>query len=285
MPNPLQELPPRAASANHGLVARAFPAVGWLAAYDPKWLEGDFVAGLIAAGVVVPQAMAYAPIAGLALVAGLYTALVPLVVNAVRGTSRPLSMTTTLTIAILTAGALHSLVPQPNNDLLLSASATLAVLVGVVLVMASRLRLGIVASFIPERVLVGFKAGVGFLIVVDQIPKLLAVHFEKAHFFQNVASDCSAIPDFEYTALKMLAEAERKLRQAGISLWLAALNPEPLPLIHKLPLGTTTPGRARMWFNLGSGCQKFSETLRERAARRCPDRMFTAFPTIQHLLL
>jgi sulfate permease, SulP family len=73
---------------------RWIPALGWLRSYQPGWLRGDTVSGLTAAAVVVPQAMAYAAIAGLPLVAGLYTALVPLVVYAVMGTSRPLSVTT-----------------------------------------------------------------------------------------------------------------------------------------------------------------------------------------------
>jgi high affinity sulfate transporter 1 len=165
-----------------------------LAVYKPKWLRGDLVAGLTAAAVVVPQAMAYASIAGLPLVVGLYTALVPLVVYAVMGTSRPLSVTTTSTIAILTAGALHEVAPGANHAGLMSATATLAVLVGAILLLASLLRLGIVASFISEPVLTGFKAGVGLLIVVDQVPKLLGVHFDKGHFFHNILAILDHLP-------------------------------------------------------------------------------------------
>jgi sulfate permease, SulP family len=164
------------------------PAVTWLREYDPAWLRGDVVAGFTAAAVVVPQAMAYADIAGLPLWVGLYTALVPLVVYAVTGTSRPLSVTTTSTLAILTAGALHTIGPKVNDALLVSAAATLTSLVGGILLVASLLRLGIMASLISEPVLVGFKAGVGLVIVVDQIPKLLGVHFDKGHFFHNLVS-------------------------------------------------------------------------------------------------
>ena len=92
------------------------PAAAWLGAYERAWLRSDLVAGLTAAAVVVPQAMAYADIAGLPLAVGLYTALVPLVVYAVMGTSRPLSVTTTSTLAILTAGALHAIAPPGAND-------------------------------------------------------------------------------------------------------------------------------------------------------------------------
>ena len=104
--------------------ARLIPACGWLLSYDRIWLRGDVVAGLTAAAVVIPQAMAYAAIAGLPLVAGLYTALVPLVVYAVMGTSRPLSVTTTSTIAILTAGALRQAALSAPNEPLVSVAAT-----------------------------------------------------------------------------------------------------------------------------------------------------------------
>ncbi len=163
-----------------------FPAAEWLRSYDPACLRPDIVAGLTAAAVVVPQAMAYGAIAGLPLAVGLYTALVPLVVYALVGTSRVLSVTTTSTIAILTANAIGGLGPP--------AASTLACLVGGLLLAASLLRLGSVASFISHPVLIGFKSGVGLTIVVDQVPKLLGVHFAKAHFFHNLISIFNHIP-------------------------------------------------------------------------------------------
>ena len=185
------------------------PATAWLRAYERAWLRSDLVAGLTAAAVVVPQAMAYADIAGLPLAVGLYTALVPLVVYAVMGTSRPLSVTTTSTLAILTAGALHAIAPGARDALLISATATLTFLVGGILLVASILRLGIVASLISEPVLVGFKAGVGLVIVVDQVPKLLGVHFDKGHFFHNLVSIVDHVPQASVAtillALAMLA--------------------------------------------------------------------------------
>jgi MFS superfamily sulfate permease-like transporter len=71
----------------------------------------------------------------------------------------------------------------------------------------------------------------------------------KEHQPRVLALDCSAVTDFEYTALKMLIEAEAKLREAGIELWLAALNPEPLQMIQKTPLGEAL-GRERMIYSL-----------------------------------
>jgi high affinity sulfate transporter 1 len=170
------------------------PACGWLKSYDRTWLRGDIIAGLTAAAVVVPQAMARASIAGLPLVVGLYTAFVPLMVYAVMGTSRPLSVTTTSTIAILTAAALRGVALSGSHEELLAAVGTLSCLVGGILLVASMFRLGVVASFISEPVLVGFKAGVGLTIVVDQIPKLLGVQFPKGHFFHNLLASVDHLP-------------------------------------------------------------------------------------------
>jgi high affinity sulfate transporter 1 len=165
--------------------------------------------------------MAYAAIAGLPLVAGLYTALIPLVVYAVMGTSRPLSVTTTSTIALLTANALQAVARSAGNSELMSGAATLACLVGAVLLAASILRLGIVASFISDPVLVGFKAGVGLVIVVDQFPKLLGIHFTKGHFFQNILSIADHLPEASIPTV-MLAIAMLAL-QVGLTRFLPAM--------------------------------------------------------------
>ena len=87
------------------------PSIAWLRQYPREWLRPDLIAGLTAAAVVIPKAMAYATIAGLPLQVGLYTAIVPMVVYALLGTSRPLSVSTTTTIAILAAAELGRAAP------------------------------------------------------------------------------------------------------------------------------------------------------------------------------
>jgi high affinity sulfate transporter 1 len=159
------------------------------------WLRSDLVAGLTAAAVVIPKAMAYATIAGLPVEVGLYTAFLPMVIYAVLGTSRSLSVSTTTTIAILSAAALGRVAPQGDAAALFTACATLAALVGAILIAASVLRLGFVANFISEPVLTGFKAGIGLVIVLDQVPKLLGIHFDKGPFFHNLASIVRTLPE------------------------------------------------------------------------------------------
>src|ERR1051325_7944194 len=128
---------------------------GWITTYRKAWLRPDVIAGLTTAAVVIPKAMAYATIAGLPVEVGLYTAFLPMIIYAVVGSSRPLSVSTTTTLAILTAAALSQADAGGDVGSLFSASATLALLVGIILVLAALLHLGFVANFISEPVLVG----------------------------------------------------------------------------------------------------------------------------------
>jgi sulfate permease, SulP family len=170
------------------------PVPDWIRDYRREWIKLDVAAGLTAAAVVMPKAMAYATIAGLPVQVGLYTAFLPMVIYAVLGTSRPLSVSTTTTLAILTGVALGEVAPGGDPASLSTACATLTLLVGAILVLAGLLHLGFVANFISEPVLTGFKAGIGLVIVLDQIPKLLGIHFHKASFLHNVVAIAEGIP-------------------------------------------------------------------------------------------
>ncbi|MBP7547874.1 MAG: SulP family inorganic anion transporter [Corallincola sp.] len=158
-------------------------------------LRFDLVAGLVAAAVVLPKAMAYATVAGLPVAVGLYTALVPMIIYALLGSSRVLSVSSTTTLAILAGTQLALVVPDGDPTRLLTAAATLGVLVGGLLVVAAALRLGFVANFISTPVLIGFKAGIGLVILLDQLPKLLGIHITKAGFFHDLVSVIQHLPD------------------------------------------------------------------------------------------
>ncbi len=174
----------------------------WLRNYQRDWLRPDVIAGLTAAAIVIPKAMAYATIAGLPVQVGLYTAFVPMVIYAALGSSRPLSVSTTTTLAILTGAELAEVAPAGDPALLLRAAMMLTLLVGGFLVVASLLRMGFIANFISGPVLVGFKAGIGLVIVLDQIPKILGIHFPRGTFLQNLLATVREIP---HTSLPTLA--------------------------------------------------------------------------------
>jgi len=173
----------------------------WLGGYRKDCLRPDIMAGLITAAVVIPKAMAYATVAGLPVRAGLYTAFVPVVIYAVLGSSRVLSVSTTTTIGILTGANLALVVPDADPSALLHAAATLTLMVGALLAIASILRVGFLADFISEPVLSGFKAGIAIVIVLDQVPKLLGVHFPKGSFLQNFLALVQSLPHTSAAAL------------------------------------------------------------------------------------
>ena len=185
------------------LQRRIFPIAEWFSGYRKQWLQPDILAGLTTAAVVIPKAMAYATIAGLPVQVGLYTAFIPMVIYAALGASCVLSVSTSTTLAILTAAELAEVVPSGDPAALLTATATLTALVGGILIVASILRLGFVANFISEPVLVGFKAGIGVVIVVDQVPKILGVHIARGSFLQNVLTTIQSIPKASMTTLAL----------------------------------------------------------------------------------
>ena len=154
----------------------------------PGERRDDVIAGLTAAAVVLPKAMAYATVAGLPVAVGLYTAFAPTAIYALLGSSRVLSVSSTTTLAILTASELAEVVPDDDLTKLARATATLVLLVGLALLAARLFRLGFVANFISLPVLAGFKAGIGVVILLDQLPKLLGLHIAKQSIFADAAN-------------------------------------------------------------------------------------------------
>lgn len=180
--------------STHAAGGFRIPAFEWIRDYQKAWLKPDIVAGVTAAAVVLPKAMAYATVAGLPVQVGLYTAFVPMIIYALFGSSRPLSVSTSATLAILTATALAQAAPNGGAADLMKTTATLTLLVGGMLVLAGLLRLGFVANFISDPVLTGFKAGVAVVVVLDQLPHLIGIHVVKGSFFHNLMAIVTGLP-------------------------------------------------------------------------------------------
>ena len=183
------------------------------------------VAGLTAAAVVLPKAMAYATVAGLPVAVGLYTAFVPMAIYALVGSSRVLNVSSTATLAILAGTQLGLVVPDGDPAKLATATATLAALTGAMLLLARAMRLGFVSNFISAPVLTGFKTGIGLVIVLDQVPKLLGVHIDKQGFFRDVAGVAHHLPE---TSLITLAVAAATFAALMGMEWLRPHSPAPL---------------------------------------------------------
>ncbi|MCA9874135.1 MAG: sulfate permease [Anaerolineales bacterium] len=158
------------------------PILSWLPAYQGKLLRGDVIAALTVWALLVPEAMAYAGIAGLPPETGLYTAPLALIAYAIFGTSRHLSVGPSSTVAALSFTVVAGLAVIGSGEFLL-LSVTLALVTGLLLIAASFLRLGVMADFLSRPVLDGFVVGVAISIAVGQLDKILGYEPKSTYSF------------------------------------------------------------------------------------------------------
>jgi high affinity sulfate transporter 1 len=155
-----------------------------LRGYERSWLRGDLIAGLTVWAVLVPEALAYASIAGVSPVVGLYAAPGALILYAALGSSRQLIVGPMAATAALSAATVAELVPVGGNRFT-AMTAALALTTGLAALGAGLLQLGFLANFISEPVLKGFIVGLALTIIVGQIPKLLGIGKGSGDFFQQ----------------------------------------------------------------------------------------------------
>jgi sulfate permease, SulP family len=156
-----------------------------LRGYRSSWLRNDLVAGATVWAVLVPEALAYATIAGAPPVVGLYAAAPALVLYALFGSSRHLVVGPMSATAALSAGIIAT-VADPSGDNYVALTTALAVVTGVVALIAGLLRLGFLAGFISEPVLKGFIVGLALTIIMGQLPKMFGVDGASGNFFEKL---------------------------------------------------------------------------------------------------
>lgn len=199
------------------IAAQLFPS---LHGYRRSWLRPDIVAGLTVWAVLVPEALAYATIAGVPPVVGLYAAVPSLILYALAGSSRhlvvgPMSATAALSAALIAplAGA--------DEGRYIALTTALAIATGVVGLLAGLLRLGFIASFISEPVLKGFIVGLALVIIIGQVPKLLGIAKHEGDFFEQLWGVLTGLGDTHW----------RTLLIGGLSLLLVLAVKRWLPLV------------------------------------------------------
>jgi sulfate permease, SulP family len=157
----------------------------FLRGYRPEWLRGDLVAGLTVWAVLVPESLAYASIAGVSPVVGLYAAPPALLLYALLGSSRHLVVGPMSATAALSAAAVADFATQ-GQPAYVTLTAALAIVTGIAALAAGLLRLGFLASFISEPVLKGFIVGLALTIIAGQLPKLFGVDKADGDFFEQI---------------------------------------------------------------------------------------------------
>jgi SulP family sulfate permease len=179
-----QAVAPRA-QPSRGLFQRLTPGLWQLVHYRRAWLGGDLLAGVTVAGYLVPQVMAYAEVAGLPAVAGLWAVVGPLALYSVFGSSRQLSVGPESSTALMTAVAVGTLVAgsgQPHREV----AAALALTVGALCVLFWVSRLGFLANLLSKPVLIGYMTGIAVLMIVSQIGKVTGIHVEGGSVFAEL---------------------------------------------------------------------------------------------------
>jgi SulP family sulfate permease len=146
----------------------------WLRHYPIRYLPGDIIAGLTVATMLVPQSMAYALLAGLPPEIGLYASILPVMVYGLMGSSRVLTFGPTAITSVLVLGILGTLA-EPGSGEYYALALTLALFLGLVMVVMGLLRLGFIANLLSQPVLVGYINAAALIIVVSQLPNLFGV--------------------------------------------------------------------------------------------------------------
>lgn len=173
-------------------LAHWLPGTPQFTGYQRSWLRGDVLAGVTVAAYLVPQVMAYATVAGLPPVAGLWAALVPMGVYALLGSSRQLSVGPESTTALMTATALAPLVVG-DPARYAAMAAMLALLVGAICLAAGLCGLGFLADLLSRPVLVGYMTGVAVIMISGQLDKVSGVEVTGDEFVDQIRSFASGL--------------------------------------------------------------------------------------------
>ncbi|OGN88919.1 MAG: hypothetical protein A2Y88_05825 [Chloroflexi bacterium RBG_13_48_10] len=184
------------------------PILAWLPRYDRTWLVADIIAGLTLWGLVVPEGMAYAGVAGLPPQAGLYTLVASLLVYALFGSSRHLSVGATSATAALIASTVIALGATTADMTTYYAYAVMLVLViGVVFLVAGLARLGWVTQFLSKPVMDGFVTGLAFFVAVGQLNKLFGVEKGEGNVFEKFFYILKQLPEANWVTFAVGALA------------------------------------------------------------------------------
>lgn len=163
----------------------SLPGLKRLRSYRSAWLRGDVIAGITVAAYLVPQCLAYAELAGVQPIAGLWAILPPLLIYALLGSSPQLSVGPESTTAVMTAAAIMPLVAGDSSNYA-SLCSLLALLVGSVCCVAAFARLGFLADLLSKPILVGYMAGVAVIMIVGQLGKISGMSLKAESLFGQI---------------------------------------------------------------------------------------------------
>ena len=197
-----QSAPDAAAnSAKRHRVDRVVPGIGLLRSYKKQWLRFDLVAGIVLAAILVPQGLAYAELAGLPAVTGLYTTVACLVVYALLGPSRVLVLGPDSSVSPLIFAAITPLLVTNDPAQAIALAGMLALMVGAIEIGLGLGKLGFIADLLSKEVQVGYMNGLAVTIIVGQLPKLFGFSTDADTFVGDVQAFFAGLSETDTTTL------------------------------------------------------------------------------------
>ncbi|MEM6377989.1 MAG: solute carrier family 26 protein [Bacteroidota bacterium] len=166
-------------------IRQFFPITDWLSTYSKEQLRGDLSAGLSVGVMLIPQGMAYAIIAGLPPIYGLYACTIPLLIYALLGTSRQLAVGPVAMVSLLTASGIGMLA-EGGTELYILLAVTLALMVGVFQFVLGIFKLGFLVNFLSHPVISGFTSAAALIIGLSQLKHLLGVDIPRSHHVHEI---------------------------------------------------------------------------------------------------
>lgn len=241
---------------------RYIPSLDWLRNYKKSDFSGDLAAGITVAVMLIPQGMAYAMLAGLPPIHGLYASVVPLALYALLGTSRQLAVGPVAMVSLLTATGVGALVKaggpfQPSDFLALSV--LLALIVGVMQLAMGLIRLGFLVNFLSHPVISGFTSAAALIIGLSQLKHLLGVEIQRSPYVHKIViqafSKVGSIHLITFglglaaiVALMFLKKWKPSFPGAlfivvlsTLAVWLFGLNSQGVKIVTNVPAGFPTP--------------------------------------------
>ena len=188
-------------TASSGRLERWVPGVRVVRHYDRSWLRPDLVAGIVLAAILVPQGMAYAELAGLPAVTGLYTTIACLVGYALFGPSRVLVLGPDSSVSPLIFAAIMPLLAAGDAGTAIALAGMLALLVGLVEIGLGLGKLGFVADLLSNEVQVGYMNGLAITIIVGQLPKLFGFSTDADGFLDELKQFAQGLDQTSTTTL------------------------------------------------------------------------------------
>jgi high affinity sulfate transporter 1 len=183
------------------ILERWTPGFGTLRTYERGWLRSDLVAGVVLAAILVPQGMAYAELAGLPAVTGLYTTIACLVAYAVFGPSKVLVLGPDSSVSPLILAAITPLIVTNDPSTAIALAGMLAILVGLIEIGLGMAKLGFVADLLSSEVRVGYLNGLAVTIIVGQLPKLFGFSTNADNFIAEVRAFFHGLDETNRTTL------------------------------------------------------------------------------------